>query len=114
MNNLVIGAVVPSLIRTYVPVGVGALLSLLVTTGVLPSPLPEDATAGVVTAAVAVGIGLYYTVVRLLEQRYPAVGVLLGSTSQPVAYARGAEVVSGEIVGARRSEVEPGRHRTGR
>lgn len=105
MNSLVLGSVVPSLIRTYVPVGVGALLSLLVTTGVLPTPLPEDAAAGVVTAVTAVGIGAYYTLVRLLERWKPGFGVLLGSTQQPVDYAAGAKVKSGEVVAAPRTLV---------
>lgn len=70
MNDLV-----RSLVRTYVPVVVG----LLVTWGVLPSNLSEEAGA----VAMALVTGLYYLAVRLAERRWPILGWLLGSPRQP-------------------------------
>ena len=79
MNTLV-----PSLIRTYVPIAVGALLSWLITLGVTLDPSVE---AGLVTALTGVLIAVYYTVVRLLEKRWPALSVLLGSRLVPASYS---------------------------
>lgn len=68
--------VVPSLIRTYVPLGVGVGLSYLATRGVHLDP---QAQAGLIALLTAVLTAVYYTVVRLVETRYPAIGtVLLG------------------------------------
>lgn len=86
-QNVTVSNVVPSLIRTYVPIAVGALLSWLVTAGIIPTPLGPDAEAGLVTALTALGIGLYYTVVRLLERKVPQATLLLGSTKQPAGYS---------------------------
>jgi len=67
---------VPSLIRTWVPLGMGALVSWLATKNFTIDAQTQSALIVVMTAAIT---GLYYTGVRLLEQRYPAVGrVLLG------------------------------------
>lgn len=84
----------PSLIRTYVPVIVGAFLSWLITLGI---ELDAQASAGLVTFLTALLIGIYYTAVRLLEQRWPAVGALLGLAKSPDSYSKD-EPVSGEIV----------------
>lgn len=69
-----------SLIRTYVPVGVGAFFAWLVTLGV---EVDAATQAGLVTALTGVVIAAYYTVVRLLERKWPFLGVLLGSTKAP-------------------------------
>lgn len=69
-----------SLIRTYVPVGVGALVAWLLTLGI---ELDETVRNGLVVGATGLVIAVYYTVVRLLEKRWPFFGVLLGSTKQP-------------------------------
>ena len=106
MSALTLGNVVPSLIRTYVPVAIGSLLSLLVTLGVIPTPLPDDQEAALVTGIVAITIGLYYTALRLAEQRWPKIGLLLGSSQQPVDYAPGADVTQGRVQGT-----YVGRHR---
>jgi hypothetical protein len=63
------------LIRTWVPAGVGAVLAWLVTLGVELDPQTE---AGLLTSLTALSIAVYYTLVRLLEAKWPAVGVLLG------------------------------------
>lgn len=70
-----------SLIRTVVPVWVGALLSYLsVRLGVV---VPEEVSTGLTAALVALFTGLYYAVARLLEQRWPKLGWLLGMPKQP-------------------------------
>ena len=84
---MTLGNVVPSLIRTYVPIVVGSLLAWLVAAGVIPTPLGPDAEAGLVTAITAVAIGAYYTLVRLLERKFPQLSILLGSTKQPATYS---------------------------
>ena len=68
--------VVPSLIRTYVPLGVGVVASWLATKGL---GLDAQTQAGVIALLTGLITALYYTGVRLLETRYPAIGrVLLG------------------------------------
>ena len=68
--------VVPSLIRTYVPLGVGLVLSYLATKGL---HLDTGTQAGLVSLLTVAITALYYTGVRLIETRYPAIGtVLLG------------------------------------
>lgn len=74
-----------SIIRTYVPLGVGALLTWLgVRFGVV---VPEDASAALTAGLVALVSALYYTVARALEARWPWFGVFLGATRQP-SYAK--------------------------
>lgn len=75
-----------SLIRTYVPVGVGAFFSWLLTLGV-----DVDATtqAGLVTALTGVVISVYYTLARLLEKKWPFFGLLLGSSKEPSYEVKG-------------------------
>jgi hypothetical protein len=58
-------------IRTVVPTAVGAAIAAL---GVTDN---VDVTAAN-AAAVAAVIGAYYTIVMILEQRWPIVGALLG------------------------------------
>jgi hypothetical protein len=66
---------ITSLVRTYVPILIGYLVSL----GILPSTLSDQATA----AFTALIIGVYYLLVRLLETRFPWLGWLLGSPKTP-------------------------------
>lgn len=68
---------VPSLIRTWVPTFVGALIVFLADFGVDIGS--EDATVFFTGLA----IGVYYAIVRYLEGKFPAVGVLLGSRNTP-------------------------------
>lgn len=72
---------VTSLIRTYTPIIVGALISWLATFQLV---LDADAQAGLIVFLTAVLQGAYYLVVRLLERKFPQLGVLLGSTQKPV------------------------------
>lgn len=84
------------LIRTWVPAGVGAFLAWLVTLGVELDPQTET---GLLTGLTALAIALYYTLVRLLEAKWPAVGVLLG-VPKTAHYRRSSEVqveVSGDL-----------------
>lgn len=69
----------PALVRTLTPMLVGAVATwLLHTLGVV---LPMEPAAEVVTAVLS---GLYYTIARFLEARWPALGrILLGSALQP-------------------------------
>lgn len=72
---------VTSLIRTYVPIIVGALVAWLVTVGV---ELDADTQAGLIVAMTGALQAVYYLVVRLLERKFPQLGVLLGSAQKPV------------------------------
>ena len=60
-----------SLIRTIVPIGVGALAS---------SALGLDLDPA---AAVVIVTGVYYAIVRAAETRWPSVGVALGWRAKP-------------------------------
>jgi uncharacterized membrane protein (DUF441 family) len=71
---------ITALIRTWVPVGVGAFIAWLVTLGV---ELDANTEAGLITSLTAVAIALYYTLALLLSKKWPVFGVLLGSTKQP-------------------------------
>ena len=86
-------ALILSLIRTYVPIVVGGFVSWLLTLGVT---LPADVEAGFIVSITGVLIAIYYTVVRFLEKKWPALSVLLGSTQIPAAYtATGEPPVNG-------------------
>jgi hypothetical protein len=64
-----------SLVRTYVPIAIGYLVSV----GVLSDTLSDEATA----AATGAIIGAYYLLARLLEKKWPALGWLLGVPKAP-------------------------------
>lgn len=67
----------PSIIRTAVPLIVGPLVTWAASKGV-------DIDGETVAGAVAAVVGLvYYVAARLLERRWPALGVLLGSKKTP-------------------------------
>lgn len=84
-----------SLIRTYVPAAVGALLSWLLTLGVQIDPATE---AALVAAGAGLLTAVYYTLARLLEQKWPGAGVLLGATKSPDSYSKGENEVHGDPV----------------
>jgi uncharacterized membrane protein (DUF441 family) len=69
-----------SLIRTWVPVGVGAVVAWLLTRGVVVDP---ETQAGVVIALTGVTQAVYYALARLLEKKWPVFGVLLGTRNTP-------------------------------
>ena len=70
-----------SLVRTVVPVIVGAVLSLLVQLGLEPDPAVAEALSAVLFGGAT---ALYYVVARLLEHYVsPRFGWLLGKPSKP-------------------------------
>lgn len=71
---------ITGLIRTWVPVGVGAFVAWLLAHNIT---IDADAQKGLTVAVTAVVIALYYALARVLESRWPWFGVLLGSTRQP-------------------------------
>lgn len=73
-------ATIVSLIRTYVPIGVGAFIAWLLTLGIQLDP---EAEAGLVVGLTGVVIAAYYGAVRWLEKRWPWIGVLLGVPAEP-------------------------------
>lgn len=70
-----------SLIRTYVPVAVGSALAWLAAT--LGIVLDKDSSAALTAGFVGLAVAAYYTLVRLLERRWPAFGLLLGRREAP-------------------------------
>jgi hypothetical protein len=71
-----------SLIRTWVPVAVGAVVAWVVRK--LGWVTPD--TTELATAFTAIVIAAYYALARWLEKKWPVLGVLLGIPKQP-AYA---------------------------
>lgn len=77
MNNFM-----TSIVRTYVPIVVGSVLSFLaVRYGLAVTPDIENQLVAGLTGLI---IAVYYGIVRLLERKFPQVGVLLGSAQKPV------------------------------
>lgn len=71
-----------SVIRTAVPVAVGAVLAWLASrAGII---LDADSSAALTASAVAVAVAVYYALARALETRWPWLGVLLGRRAKPV------------------------------
>lgn len=78
---------IPSLIRTYVPLLVAYVVGWLVSLGI---PVTDDAQSALTAGIGTVVAALYYTAVRFAERKWPALTVLLGSTEQPAAYTTAA------------------------
>lgn len=76
-----------SLIRTWVPIGVGALASWLLVTFSLE--LDARTQTGMIVALTGLLQAIYYGLVRVLETRYPGVGALLGWSKSPDTYSKG-------------------------
>lgn len=76
MNSFII-----SQIRTFVPIVVGALVAWLITLGI---ELDAETQTSLVITLTGVIQAVYYFLVRLLEKKWPQVGVLLGVASKPV------------------------------
>lgn len=71
-----------SLIRTFVPIAVGSFIGwLTLRTGIA---VPDEASNGLTLFFVAILSGLYYTLARALEAKWPWFGLLLGAPAQPV------------------------------
>lgn len=71
---------VTSLIRTYVPIAVGAVVSLLLAKGIELDPSTQ---AGLIVALTGVSQAVYYFLARVLERKFPQFSFLLGSSAQP-------------------------------
>jgi len=89
MNTLIL-----SLIRTYAPIVVGALAAWLLTLGV---NLDAGAQTGLIVFLTGLLQAVYYTAVRLAEQRWPGVGVLLGAAKTPDSYSND-QTIPGEVI----------------
>jgi hypothetical protein len=63
-----------NLIRTYTPIAVGVIASWLTARGIHVDP---STTAAAIVAMTGVFTAAYYTIARVLEERYPAVGAVL-------------------------------------
>ena len=79
MSDFVIGH-----IRTWVPMGVGFALTWIARS--LDIVIDEETSAQVVSLVSTIAAGLYYLIVRLVAERIPQVGILLGYNKAP-AYA---------------------------
>lgn len=73
--------IITSLVRTWMPIAVGAAATWLATT--VDVVLGPDATQAAVVFMTALVSGLYYALARFLEAKFPWAGILLGSPSQP-------------------------------
>lgn len=76
-----------SIIRTYVPIIVGAFASWLLVT--FAFHLEPDVQAHLIIALTGLLQAVYYAAVRALETRLPGFGVLLGAAKTPDAYSKG-------------------------
>ncbi len=86
MNNA-LTALWASIVRTIVPIIVGAVVAFFVGRGVTLDPEFETLLGSALTLAFS---GLYYIAVRLLETYVtPKLGWLLGLAKSPVAYSKG-------------------------
>jgi len=70
-----------SLIRTWVPIGVGFVLALLARK--FDVVLDEGSSAALVSGIAALVSAVFYAVVRILEARWKPVGWLLGLAVRP-------------------------------
>lgn len=74
---------VVSLIRTWTPIAVGAVVSWLVAAQVLDPDAAAGAEEGLIIAGTAIIQGAYYLIVRGLAAKWPSLGVLLGVNRSP-------------------------------
>lgn len=70
-----------SAIRTYVPIIVGAVIGWLASLGI---EVDEAAINGLTAFLSGLGAALYWTLVRIVERRFPRFGALLGAPGEPV------------------------------
>jgi hypothetical protein len=85
-----------SLLRTYVPIAVGALVSWLLTLGV---ELDAETQAGLIVALTGLSQAAYYALVRAVEPHMPdwLTRIVLGSAKAP-AYDDGGPIVAGRVL----------------
>ena len=75
MSNFITG-----LIRTYVPIIVGAIVAWATSVGL---ELDGETQAGLIVGLTGLLQAGYYLLIRWLETKYPRIGVLLGKATQP-------------------------------
>lgn len=75
-----------SWVRTIVPIGIGAAVAWLLTLGIEVDATTQNSLVVGVTGLV---IAAYYSLVRLLEKKFPWIGVLLGVAKSPDGYSKG-------------------------
>lgn len=80
----------PGVVRTAVPLAVGALVAWLGSLGVELDPTVEPVLAGVATVVVG---AVYYWGVRQIARRYPWAEHLLGSGRAPIFAAAATRLV---------------------
>lgn len=66
---------ITSLIRTWTPIGVGAVITWLATNYSIV--VPEDASSSLVVGVLALVTAVYYAVARAIEKAYPSLGKVL-------------------------------------
>lgn len=71
---------ITSQIRTLVPLAVGALVSYFATLGL---EIDSDTQSSLIIGLTGVIQAIYYLIVRMLEEKFPKLGILLGSTKKP-------------------------------
>lgn len=74
---------IPSLIRTWMPIVVGFIVSFLTMLGV---NVTDDQKATLMVLLASIVSAVYYTVVRFLESKFPQLSWLLGYPTQPAKY----------------------------
>lgn len=78
-----------SFIRTIVPAIVGAVVAYLVQLGLA---VDGEFEAALTAVLFAVFTGIYYLIVRVIEMKFPGIGILLGWAASPDSYSKGAGV----------------------
>ena len=73
-----------NLIRTYVPIIVGAVVSYLVAHGIQVDP---STSAALIIAMTGIFTAAYYTIARVLEEKWPALGAILLMSNPAIAPA---------------------------
>ena len=72
-----------SLIRTWVPYLVAAVVGYFVSLGILDEETSKEAANAISGGFVLIFGSLYYWIVRALASRWPGVGILLGVNKAP-------------------------------
>lgn len=78
-----------SFLRTIVPAIVGAVVGYLVSLGLEVDPEFQGALTAVLFALFT---GLYYLIIRVIEMKFPNIGILLGFNRSPDSYSKGSGV----------------------
>lgn len=74
------GDIGTSIVRTLVPIVAGAIITFFASKGFA---FDDQFTANLYVVLQGLFTGLYYIVVRVLEVKFPKLGILLGSIKQP-------------------------------